>query len=94
MWYNYLNRDQMYLRSYRTHNLWLDIYHKKNRVPKIQTLHVAILRRLAKSNSGVSELYLFLMQHSRYQIETISMRRLCLPIISILIHNLLFYRCV
>ena len=55
MWYNYLRRDQQYLRSYRTHNLWLDIYHKKMRCPKIQTFHVAVLRRMAKSVSGVSD---------------------------------------
>ena len=54
MWYTYLRRDQQYLRSYRTHNLWLDYYHKKMRVPKIDAFHVAFLRRMSKSVSGVS----------------------------------------
>ena len=54
MWYLYLRRDQQYLRSYRTHNLWLDQYAKKLRAPKIQMLHVAFMRRMAKSVSGVS----------------------------------------
>ena len=54
MWYLYLRRDQQYLRSYRTHNLWLDQYNKKLRAPKIQMLHVAFMRRMAKSVSGVS----------------------------------------
>ncbi len=34
-WYTHLNRDQQYLRSYRTHNLWLDQYHKKIRAPRV-----------------------------------------------------------
>ena len=54
MWYLYLRRDQQYLRSYRTHNLWLDTYHKKMRAPKINAWHVSVLRRMAKSVSGVS----------------------------------------
>ena len=54
MWYLYLRRDQQYLRSYRTHNLWLDTYALKMRAPKIQAFHVALLRRLSKSVSGVS----------------------------------------
>ena len=54
MWYMYLRRDQNYLRSYRTHNLWLDTYAHKMRAPKINVWHVAILRRMAKSVSGVS----------------------------------------
>ena len=56
MWYLYLRRDQQYLRSYRTHNLWLDSYHKKMRQPKINALHVAFLRRMSKSVSAVSTL--------------------------------------
>ena len=54
MWYLYLNRDQQYLRSYRTHNLWLDPYVTKMRAPKIHAMHVAVLKRLAKSTSNVS----------------------------------------
>ena len=54
MWYMYLRRDQQYLRSYRTHNLWLDSYHKKMRQPKINAIHVAFLRRMSKSVSAVS----------------------------------------
>jgi len=54
MWYLYLRRDQHYLRSYRTHNLWLDNYAKKMRNPKIATFHVAFMRKMAKSVSGVS----------------------------------------
>mmetsp|Transcript_41928 Transcript_41928/g.55260 ORF Transcript_41928/g.55260 Transcript_41928/m.55260 type:complete len:200 (+) Transcript_41928:32-631(+) len=53
MWYLYLRRDQQYLRSYRTHNLWLDQYTKKLRTPKIHALHVHFLRRMAKSVSGM-----------------------------------------
>lgn len=53
MWYLYLRRDQHYLRSYRTHNLWLDSYAKKMRQPKINAWHVAVMRRMAKSTSGV-----------------------------------------
>ena len=58
MWYMYLRRDQNYLRSYRTHNLWLDTYALKMRQPKINVWHVAILRRMAKSVSGVSLMHL------------------------------------
>ena len=54
MWYVYLNRDQQYLRSYRSHNLWLNIYHKKLRTPKIMAWHIAVLKRMSKSCSGVS----------------------------------------
>ena len=54
MWYLYLRRDQHYLRSYRTHNLWLDTYAKKMRQPKISAWHVAVMRKLSKSVSGVS----------------------------------------
>ena len=51
MWYNYLKRDQPYLRSYRTHNLWLDQYHEKIREHRIVNLF-AIFRRMTKSYSG------------------------------------------
>merc|ERR1712127_288560 len=51
MWYLYLRRDQHYLRSYRTHNLWLNMYHKKMRIPKINAWHVAVMRRMSKSVS-------------------------------------------
>lgn len=54
MWYLYLRRDQHYMRSFRTHNLWLDTYAKKMRAPKVTAFHVSILKRLSKSVSGVS----------------------------------------
>ena len=49
MWYVYLNRSQPYLRSFRSHNLWLDQYSKKIRAPRVHAFHVGILKRLAKS---------------------------------------------
>ena len=54
MYYNYLNRDQPYLRSYRTHNLWFDQYQKKVRTPRITAFHLGIFKRLGKTYSGVS----------------------------------------
>ena len=54
MYYNYLNRDQPYLRSYRTHNLWFDQYQKKVRTPRITAFHIGIFKRLGKTYSGVS----------------------------------------
>ena len=56
MWYLYLRRDQQYLRSYRTHNLWLDSYHLKMRQTKINAWHVAVLKKMSKNVSGVSHL--------------------------------------
>lgn len=53
MWYQYLNREQPYLRSYRTHNLWLNQFHKKIRTPRAQTPYVQMIRRLGKTPSGV-----------------------------------------
>lgn len=35
MWYNYLDRSKHYLRSYRTHNLWLNQYQIKMRTPRV-----------------------------------------------------------
>lgn len=52
MWYLYLNRDQHYLRSYRTNNLWLDQYQKKLRTPRVHSFHIGIFKRMAKSYSG------------------------------------------
>jgi hypothetical protein len=52
MWYVHLNRNQLYLRSYRTNNLWLDMYMKKLRTPRVHTFHIGIFKRLAKSYSG------------------------------------------
>ena len=49
MYYKYLKRDQLYLRSYRTHNLWLEMYSKKIRQPVITAFHIGILRRLSKN---------------------------------------------
>jgi hypothetical protein len=54
MWYVYLRRDQQYMRSHQTHNLWLNQYHEKMRLPKIQALHIAFFKKMAKSYSGVS----------------------------------------
>ena len=51
MWYLHLNRSQPYLRSYRTHNLWLDQYSKKIRTPRVHAFHSGLLKRLAKSYS-------------------------------------------
>lgn len=52
MWYLYLNRDQHYLRSYRTHNLWLDQYQKKIRTPRVHAFHIGFFKRMGKSYSG------------------------------------------
>ena len=52
MWYTYLRRDQPYLRSYRTHNLWLDQYHKKIRTQRYTPFHINFFKRMAKSYSG------------------------------------------
>jgi hypothetical protein len=54
MWYVYLNREQQYLRSYRTHNLWLDQYQNKIRTPRVTPFHLNIMRRISKTYSGVS----------------------------------------
>lgn len=54
MWYKYLNREQHYLRSYRTSNLWVNSYNDLLRMPKIQSFQVAVIRKMAKSYSGVS----------------------------------------
>ena len=74
MWYLYLRRDQHYLRSYRTHNLWLDTYAKKMRQPKISAWHVAVMRKLSKSVSGVStqQALIFLTQpRTRHQSKSL-----------------------
>ena len=52
MWYTYLKRDQPYLRSYRTHNLWLDQYHKKIRTQRVTPFHINFFKRMAKTYSG------------------------------------------
>lgn len=54
MWYLNLNRNQYYLRSYRTHNLWLDMYQKKLRTPRVHTFHIGLFKRMGKTYSGVS----------------------------------------
>lgn len=54
MWYVHLKRDQQYMRSFRTHNLWLNLYQEKLRLPKICALHIAFFKRMSKSYSGVS----------------------------------------
>ena len=55
MYYNYLNRDQPYLRSYRTHNLWFDQYQKKVRCPRVTSFHIGFFKRMGKTYSGVSQ---------------------------------------
>ena len=54
MWYSYLNRNQHYLRSYRTHNLWFNYYYTKARTARVTGFHAGILRRMSKTYSGVS----------------------------------------
>jgi len=54
MYYNYLNRDQLYLRSYRTHNLWFDQYQEKVRQPRVVSFHIGFMKRMAKNYSAVS----------------------------------------
>jgi hypothetical protein len=54
MYYNYLNRDQLYLRSYRTHNLWFDQYQEKVRQPRVNSFHIGFIKRMAKNYSAVS----------------------------------------
>lgn len=61
MYYNYLNREQLYLRSYRTHNLWFDQYHKKVRTPRITSFHIGFFKRLGKTYSGVSRISLVIL---------------------------------
>ena len=48
-WYTHLNRNQLYLRSYRTHNLWLDQYMKKMRTPRVHAFHIGLFKRVAKT---------------------------------------------
>jgi len=55
MWYSYLNRDQPYLRSYRTNNLWLDQYHKKLRCPRVTAFHIGVFKRMGKTFSDKSD---------------------------------------
>jgi hypothetical protein len=55
MWYLYLNRNQHYLRSYRTHNLWFDYYYLKVRTPRVTGNLYAFIKRFSKTYSGVSE---------------------------------------
>lgn len=54
MWYLNLNRNQYYLRSFRTHNLWLDLYAKKLRTPRVHSFHIGLFKRMGKTYSGVS----------------------------------------
>ena len=54
MYYNYLNRDQLYLRSFRTHNLWFDQYQQKVRQPRVVGFHIGFMKRMAKNYSSVS----------------------------------------
>ena len=54
MWYTYLNRNQHYLRSYRTHNLWFRFDAMKARTPRVHTFTYGALKRIAKTYSGVS----------------------------------------
>ena len=54
MWYTYLNRNQHYLRSYRTHNLWFRFDALKARTPRVHGFVYGALKRIAKTYSGVS----------------------------------------
>ena len=54
MWYTYLNRNQHYLRSYRTHNLWFKFDSLKARTPRVHSFTYGLLKRIAKTYSGVS----------------------------------------
>jgi len=58
MWYTYLNRNQHYMRSYRTHNLWFDYYHLKTRTPRVTAPHLGLIKRIAKNYSSVRNQYL------------------------------------
>ena len=53
MWYTYLNRNQNYLRSYRTHNLWFKFDAMKARTPRVHSFHYGLMKRIAKTYSGV-----------------------------------------
>jgi hypothetical protein len=53
MWYTYLNRNQHYLRSYRTHNLWFKFDAMKARTPRVHSFTYGLLKRIAKTYSGV-----------------------------------------
>ena len=53
MWYVYLNRNQHYLRSYRTNNLWLDQYQNKIRTPRVHNFLYGLFKRMGRSYSGV-----------------------------------------
>ena len=57
MWYYHLNREKLYLRSYRTHNLWLDLNQKKVRTPRVTPFHAGLFKRMAKSYSTTRVLY-------------------------------------
>ena len=61
MYYNYLDREQLYLRSYRTHNLWFDQYQKKVRTPRVTSFHLGLFKRMGKSYSGVSIFFIFVL---------------------------------
>mgnify|MGYP001064115950 CR=1 FL=1 len=52
MYYNYLDREQLYLRSYRSHNLWFDQYQKKVRTPRVTAFHIGFFKRMGKTYSG------------------------------------------
>ena len=40
------------MRSYRTHNLWLDQYMKKMRSPRVHSFHIGLFKRMGKTYSG------------------------------------------
>ena len=55
MYYKYLDREQPYLRSYRTHNLWFDQY--LARTQRMTSFHLGVFKRMGKSHSGVSKFF-------------------------------------
>ena len=71
MYYNYLDRQKHYLRSFRTHNLWLNQYQTKMRTPRVQAFHITAFKRLAKSYSGVSQPPQFAQIIHKTQMDTI-----------------------
>ena len=54
MWYNSLDRTKPYLRAYRNQNLWMKQQDERIRGPRIISMHINILRRIAKTYAGVS----------------------------------------
>lgn len=67
MYYRYLDREQPYLRSYRTHNLWFDQY--LARTQRVTHFHLGFFKRMGKSHSGVSFFVSLIMTFLSYRSE-------------------------